>query len=384
MFKIKAGVHDMKIILIILSWSLGILFFLLFLLSLFSGHYIPSLFVLIITVLLIPPARQWISSTSGLSFPLWFRSLLIPLLLFLFVFLIFRGMGNKYSIYKNPAIEKQLMAIYDNRMAQWPVPYENRYLNTRYGKVHVIISGPVEAPPLFLLHASAMASWSWLYNIKGLNKHYRTYAIDTIGDAGRSVLADINIYPEDGQSLADLYSEIMDTLGVEKVSFIGASQGGFITTNMALYAPERVKKIILCGPMGYTGTNASVMRILFTTMFPIKPIQKSANRWAFGDDPGINAAVGDWFNTIFEGVISRQARPQPFTKKQLQSLHIPVLLLLGKRDGLVGNPENTRKLVQDIPNFRVELLDTGHLISAEKPNRFNQLVYDFLETQKTD
>ena len=223
-----------------------------------------------------------------------------------------------------------------------------------------------------------MGSWSWLYNIKGLNEHYRTYAVDTIGDAGRSVLNDVDKFPTDGRALADLYTVIMDSLGVNKACFIGASQGGFISTNMALYAPDRVEKIILCGPMGYTGTNASVLRILFTTMFPAKPVQDSATRWAFGENPRINAEVGEWFGLILRGVISRQARPQPFTTEQLNRLKMPALLLLGSRDGLVGNPENGKQLVKYIPNFRVEVLDTGHLISAERPDDFNKLLLDFI------
>ena len=369
----------MKNLFVIISWIFGSIFFLLFLLSLISKHYIPSIFVLSITVLLIPPLRQWISNFVGFPFPVWIRGLLIPMFLFLFVFLIFKDMGNKYSIYKNSEIEKKLLTIYENRMAKWPVPYESRYINTRYGKVYVAISGEKDAPAIFLLHASAMSSWSWLYNIEGLNKNYRTYAIDTIGDAGRSVLSDIEKYPDDGKALAVLYREIMDSLGVQEASFIGASQGGFISTNMALYAPGRVKHLILCGPMGYTGTNTSVLRILFTTMFPVKQIQDSATRWAFGNDPDVNEAVGEWFSLILEGVIPRQARPQPFTKDQLQSLNIPVLLLLGKKDGLVGNPENTKELAKNIADVQVKVLDTSHLISAEKPDQFNQIIHDFIE-----
>jgi pimeloyl-ACP methyl ester carboxylesterase len=369
----------MKIVFCVLSWIFGFFFFILFFLSLFSKHYLSSILILIIFILMIPPLRQWVYDVFKVPFPIWMRSVLIPLLFIASLFLIFNGMGNKYSIYKNPEIEKKLMTIYENRMTGWPVPFESRYIDSRYGKVFVVISGREDAPPLLLLHASAMASWSWLYNIEGLNKYYRTYAIDTIGDAGRSVLDDIEKDPNDGKSLSELYTEIMDTLGVHKACFIGASQGGFISTNMALYTPERVEKLILCGPMGYTGTNISVLRILFTTMFPLKPIQKSATRWAFGNDPVVNKEVGEWFHLILEGVISRQARPQPFSSEQLQSIDVPVLLLLGKRDGLVGNPENAGQLVQDIPEAYVEILDTGHLISAEKPAQFNKLVYEFIE-----
>jgi pimeloyl-ACP methyl ester carboxylesterase len=82
---------------------------------------------------------------------------------------------------------------------------------------------------------------------------------------------------------------------------------------------------------------------------------------------------------ILEGVISRQARPHPFTQEQLKSLNMPVLLLLGKRDGLVGDPESTKQLAKHIADIQVEILDTGHLISAERPDQFNKIVYDFIE-----
>ncbi len=86
-------------------------------------------------------------------------------------------------------------------------------------------------PPLLLLHASGVAGWSWLDNVEELSKHYRTYAIDTLGDAGKSVLSDLNNYPQDGQTQSDLYTEITDKLGVEQAYVVGASEGGFIGTN---------------------------------------------------------------------------------------------------------------------------------------------------------
>ncbi len=369
----------MKNLFLVLNWILGLFFLSLFILSIAAESWLPSLFVLIITILLLPSFRRFIILRLGLPLPFWLRSVAIPILFVLFIITIFMGMGNKDSVYKTPDIKAKLMAIYDSRIEEWPVPFETRYIETQYGKVHVIISGPADAAPVILLHASAMAGWSWLYNIEGMNQHYRTYAIDTIGDAGRSELRDIENFPPDGKALAMLYSEIMDRLGIEKACFIGASQGGFIATNMALFAPERVSKLVLCGPMGYGGTNLSVLRILLTTMFPVKPLQKSTARWAFGDDPRVNAIVDEWFSAILAGVISRQARPQPFSPQQLRQLNMPVLFLLGTRDGLVGDPLNTRKIARDIPNARVELLDTGHLISAEKPQEFNRLVHEFIQ-----
>lgn len=363
---------------LVLSWAGGLIFVLLFVLAIASLHRLASVIALAAAVLILPPTRSWIAGHSGVRFPGWLPALLVPVLFVLFVFVIFKGMGNKRSIYKTPEIEARLMAIYDARMADWPVPYEVRGIDTEYGRVHVIVSGPEDGPPLFLLHASAMASWSWLYNVEGLNVRFRTYAVDTIGDAGKSVLADVGRAPRDGPALAALYADIMDKLGVEKASFMGGSQGAFLSANMALHRPERVDKLVLCGPMGLGGTNASVLRILLTTMFPLKAFHKSTIRWAFGDDPKVRASIEEWFRLILEGVISRQPRPRPFSPEELRSLKQSVLLVLGSRDGLVGSPARSMKAAQDIPDIKVEVLDAGHLVSAERPEEFNRLVLDFL------
>ena len=286
-------------------------------------------------------------------------------------------MSTARSIYKSPEIEAKLMGIYDARLGQWPVPYESIFLDTTYGKVHAIVSGPEDAPPALLLHASGLSAWSWLYNVEELNKHYRTYAIDTIGDAGKSVLSDLDNYPQDGQALSAFYLEISDKLGVNSAYVVGASQGGFIGTNVALYAPERVKKLVLLGPMGYAGTERTVVRIVLATLFPFKSIQDSTFRWAFGDDPGVQEACVEWFRLVMTGVIPKQARPKTFSPEQLQSLQVPVLLVLGERDGLVGNPENAKKLAQNIADVQTVVLNTGHAVGVERPEEVNSLICNF-------
>lgn len=368
----------MKFLYKVFNWFFAAVFFLLLIFSLYSGHILPLIPLAVIVILFYPPFKKWLQKATNIVLPAWLKTGMVVLLFFLYLYMIFSGMGNPDSIYKDQAIQDKLMIIYEEKMQDWPDPYEIRFLDTKYGKVHIIVSGNEQGPPLILLHASSMAGWSWKYNIGALNKIYRTYVIDTIGDAGRSELRDVNYFPDDGPSLARFYSKIMDQLGIEAASFIGASQGGFIATNIALYEPQRVDKIILCGPMGYTGTDLSVLRILFTTMYPAAPVRESAVNWAFGDDPRINAEVGEWFGTILEGVIPRQAMPRQFISEELLNLNKPVIFLLGSRDGLVGDPETTKELAGLLPDATVKILDTGHLISAERPEEFNALVLEFL------
>jgi pimeloyl-ACP methyl ester carboxylesterase len=268
-------------------------------------------------------------------------------------------------------------------MEQWPVPYESMFVETSYGKVYVVISGPQDAPPALLFHAGALPSWSWRYNIEVLSQRYRTYAIDAIGEAGKSALSNLGNHPKDGKEVAELYVEIADKLGVDQVYVMSASYGGFIGTNYALYAPERVKKLVLLGPMGVTpATGSTLLTMTVCMMFPMELTRDYLVRWAFGGNAQVVEFAEEWFRAVLVGVIPREAPPKTFTPQQLQSIQVPVLLILGEKDPLAGDPEKIKQFAQNIPDIRIEVLNTGHGIWVEQPDEVNALILEFLEEGK--
>lgn len=364
-------------VVLILSWILSIILGLATISFFLMGNWQQALVLLGLTLILLPPARNLIGRLVGRSIPWWGWVGSVVVLLMLFV--VVGNLNRPTSMYKSPEVEARFMEIYDEKMAEWPVPYEDVFVDTSYGRVHVIVSGPEDAPPLLLLHASGVAGWSWKFNVEEFSDHYRIYAIDTLGDAGKSTLSDVGNYPQNGQQQGELYAEIADKLGVEKAYVVGASEGGFIGTNYTLYAPERVEKLVLLGPMGYAGTTESIVRIMLVQFFPLKPIRESTIPWAFGDDPQVVDEFGEQLRLLMAGVTPRKARPVHFTAEQRQSLEVPVLLVLGEKDNLVGDPEAARDLVQDVPDIRVEVLDTGHLIGAEQPEKVSALILKFFE-----
>jgi pimeloyl-ACP methyl ester carboxylesterase len=367
----------MQFVGLVLSWLFAIFFGLFTLSMVLMGNRRQAIPLLVVALLLLPPVRTLIHTQVGRSLSPWVYVVSIVILLAAFVGL---GSLNKpTSIYKSPQVRAQFMEIYDAKMEEWPVPYESLYVDTSYGKVHVIVSGPNDAPPMLLLHASGVPAWSWIYNVEELSQHYRTYAIDLIGDAGRSEFNSLDNVLQDGQDQAELYTEIADGLGVGRAYVVGASEGGFIGTNYALHAPERVEKLVLLGPMGYAGATRSIIRIMLAQFFPLKPVQESTFRWAFSDDPRLEEEFGEWFRLTMSGLKPTKVAPLPLKPEQRQSISVPVLLVLGKRDNLVGDPAKATALVQDVPDIRVEVLDTGHLIGAEQPEQANDLIIDFFE-----
>lgn len=365
----------MNVVGLVLGWLLGILFGLLTLSMALMRNWLQAIPLLAATLIVLPPVRALIKQQTGVTLSLLAIGLLVAVLLAAFALL---GSINKpTSIYKSPQVKARFMEIYDAKMKEWPVPYESLYVDTSYGQVHVIISGLEDAPPMLLLHASGVPAWSWKYNVGQLSQCYRTYAIDLIGDAGRSEYDSLDNRVRDGQDEAELYAEITDQLGVGQAYVVGASEGGFIGTQFALHAPERVEKLVLLGPMGYSGATQSVFRIMFAQFFPLKSIQGSTFRWAFSDDPKLGQEFGEWFRLVMTGLKPVKVAPLPLKPEQRQRIQVPVLMVLGKRDNLVGDPAKATALVQDIPDIRVEVLDTGHLVGAEQPQQANTLILEF-------
>lgn len=131
--------------------------------------------------------------------------------------------------------------------------------------------------------------------------------------------------------------------------------------------------------MGYAGATQSVMRIKFAQFFPLKPIQESTFRWAFSDNPSLVDEFGEWFPLILTGLNPEKVAPLPLPAEKRQQLAVSVLFVFGEHDNLVGDPEAARKLVQDIPDVQIEVVDAGHLMDAELPEQTSGFILEFFE-----
>jgi pimeloyl-ACP methyl ester carboxylesterase len=365
----------MIIVLSILGWIFAIIFGLLTISMVMLHNWLQAIITFLLVILCLPPVYSLLENRFDFSIhPLLHAGLIVGLFL-VFVWLLLSG--NATSIYKSPEAKAQLMSIYDEKMREWPIPYEDVYIDTDYGKVNVIVSGPEDAPPMLLLHASGVAGWSWKYNVEALSQDFHTYAIDLIGDAGKSELNSREHFMKTREDQADLYADITNKLGIEKAYVVGASEGGFIGSNYSFYYPERVEKLALLGPMGYSGATQSILRIMFAQMFPIKPIQDSTFSWAFSDDPKLEKDLGEWFRLYMSAYNATKVAPMPLAPEVRQNIQVPVLFVFGEKDNLVGDTQKAKALVQDMPDVQVEIVEAGHLMAGEKPEQVDELILNF-------
>lgn len=160
------------------------------------------------------------------------------------------------TVFKTAAGEQAVMALYDTALSHWPVPYTTQTIATRHGATFVIASGAERLPPLILLHGAGTNSAIWVADVTGYSRCYRVYAVDLLGEAGRSAP---NRPAWDSPAYAEWLDDVLASLHIERAVLVGISQGGWTALKYAVYKPERVEKLVLMTPGGVATDKGSFL-----------------------------------------------------------------------------------------------------------------------------
>jgi pimeloyl-ACP methyl ester carboxylesterase len=182
--------------------------------------------------------------------------------------------------FRSAAARAEYLAFYDRRATRWPVPSETRTVPTTFGETFVRISGPEGAPPLVLLPGMSSNGLMWETLIEPFARRYRTYALDSVTDVGRSVPT------RDIQSAADYtqwLDEVFGALDLRAVNLLGMSYGAWIAAHMALLRPERLRRTVWLAPAGVVA-RLSVRWVLLALLTAFSRwIHRRFTWWMFAD-----------------------------------------------------------------------------------------------------
>jgi pimeloyl-ACP methyl ester carboxylesterase len=291
------------------------------------------------------------------------------------------------DFFRTEAAEARYMAAYDAVLAKWPVAYEEITVPTRLGATHVIASGRADAPPLVLLHAMMATATVWRPNVEALSEHFRVYAVDVIGQGGRTV-ASRKI--ESRRDYADWLNDLFDGLGIARASVVGNSYGGFIACNQAALAPERIDRVVLISPAGCFVSIMPVFRSIIYGMLT------GWLRRVFGADrpgpdllaviagePGFNKEDEDWLalgRQLMDGSKRMNlAMPAVLSDAELGAIQAPTLLLIAEHEILYEPHSTLRTAMTRMPGLEGEIVPGAHHLAAmSQPDVVNARIVDFL------
>lgn len=165
-----------------------------------------------------------------------------------------------------------------------------------------------------------------------------------------------------GSHMADDVIALMDHLGIAKADLMGYSMGGFIATTLLVDHPERFRSVILGGVGdgvllgGRLSQDTNAIADALEADDPERITDATARGFrAFADSSGADR--------LALAALQRSDRHR-YDPARLADVAVPVLVLVGEKDVLVGRGE---KLAAAIPGARHVVVPGDHLGAPTVP-----------------
>jgi pimeloyl-ACP methyl ester carboxylesterase len=288
------------------------------------------------------------------------------------------------SPFKTPEGQAAYLAEYDAAMKAWPVPYREVDIPTRFGTTHVIVSGPIDAAPLVLLHGYWATLTMWAANVADFSSDYRVYAIDVMGQPSKTVPTDPI---RNAQDYVAWLTETLDALHLARVSLVGMSFGGWLALKFALAAPDRLLKLVLLSPGGFLPmVRQFSLRGMLMLFLPSRLTVNTFMRWL-----GFRAGDGNVLELMYLGLKhfripleTAQITSTALSDDELRSLHVPTLLLFGEREVIYDPAAALARARRLVPDLEGELVsESRHDMCVRQRAIVDARVLDFLEETRS-
>jgi len=217
---------------------------------------------------------------------------------------------------------------------------------------------------------------------------------------------------EDAYLLPDYASDVEALrihLGLEKPIVIGWSHGGMVTIQFAFTYPDSLSKLILVDTSAYIGEflsdiEGAVQEFKNEPWFE-KSFAALKAEWAgeYETDEDMARLWAEEMKFYFKQFDTRAEAYHERTKDlpvripplktfndkeaasmdlrpHLKKITVPTLVIVGRHD-FITNVAMAEEMVNHIPNARLEIFeDSGHFPLVEEPEKFYQVVKEFVES----
>jgi pimeloyl-ACP methyl ester carboxylesterase len=288
--------------------------------------------------------------------------------------------------WKTPEAEQRFRALEDELWREhWPQPPAALDVDTHLGPTRVYRWDGEPAglgDPVVFLHGTGATSLMWTGVVGPVGGV--AYAVDTIGDVGRSRQ---EAPTEDAADLAAWLDEALAGAGVERAHLVGASYGGFLALNQAIRRPDRVASVALVEPGGIVPLQfgrfmAWGIAVMVASALPgsLRSSAASVLRMPLLDDRRAMRMARLGYSTHRPRLVP----PDPFSDEQLRSVSVPVLLLLAERSQVHDAAAALARATALLPDVDAEMIPgAGHALPVSHSEEVTARLAGFLRRVDT-
>jgi pimeloyl-ACP methyl ester carboxylesterase len=253
------------------------------------------------------------------------------------------------------------------------------------GRLHYVEVG--HGPPLILLHANPGDSRDFEAIMPVLSRNYRVIALDWPGYGESYTPLDPGAV--DVLFYYAVFTEFLAAMKLNQVTIIGNSIGGNVAARFAAQNRDRVQRLVLVAPGGFTphgfwsrlfcrlqGSPLSIPPYWFArlylrlrTDFTARMLDRARGVQALAPCKALNRAMWRSFSN-----------PENDLTELARAIKSPVLLVFGSKDLAISARTDGAVAARSIPHAQSVVLSCGHAPFAELPEVFLATVRRFLSS----
>lgn len=292
------------------------------------------------------------------------------------------------SLYKTPEGQEIANKSYEKSMELWDVEYNEEYVETDYGKTHLITTGEDKKPPLVILPGLFGDACMWFPNAGDLSKKYKLYLLDMPNYGGKSQPYGKAI--TEFQDYVVWFKQILDYYQLDSVPVMGVSYSSWLALSLAREMPEKISSLVLLDPSEtFMPMNGGIAwkGFKYFMFFPNRNKYAKFLDWLGGGFSNEKSEI--WtehmLDVIEYGSVKMFDVPMHhiYKAEDLEMINMPVLIMAGGKPILYDDPEVFKSnALNAIPHANVIIVqDAGHGLNMEKPYFVNNKIIEFLGTE---
>ena len=255
------------------------------------------------------------------------------------------------------------------------------------GRLYYEVAG--DGTVLVLSHAGIADRRMWDDQFPVFAQHYRVLRFDFWGHGQSTIDKNTFFLHED-------LRQLLKFLNIERAHLLGCSLGGRVSIDLALAYPEMINSLVVAGSGlgGYQFEGEALMHLAEQIIAARKQedeeqeIELFLQYWIDGQarTPNqVNPQVRERARQMLRSRSTKLGEGQPLEPgaiERLNEIKVPTLIIVGDHDD-ADIMAIANLLASNINGAqRVSIPNTAHLCNMEKPEQFNQIVLEFLQSTR--
>ncbi|MCR5734183.1 MAG: alpha/beta hydrolase [Lachnospiraceae bacterium] len=283
------------------------------------------------------------------------------------------------TIYKSEKGKKEIINLYDSQLSRLNNPWKDVYVDTSYGRTHIVETGDLSGEPLLVFHGGNATTAYNLLACDFIMDDFHIYAVDMVGHPGKSAETSL---PAKGYDYGKWVSEVIDGLKYDNISLFGGSFGAGVIAKTMCVCPNKVKKAVLYVPSGIKNAPAinSVSMMLPMIAYLVtgqdKWLKKCMLPMAVTED-NITDDIYETAKLSIDYIKVKTGMPSDVDTERMKKCNAPTLVMAAEKDCLFPGKDVIERAKKIIPDCTAYLLkDRGHMNFLTDEEK--KLIVDFL------